>query len=143
MKTVYNKAIAEKDSIQKEALDVISQKDQLIQQLTNEINQVKSQQQQTIAKPEEVNLEIKPEQPRINAEKYIIQEPVSQGTRSHGPVEQGGFIETQMYDNSGRLENINYKYKLQTGLEYEPKNFFINLLLPDRGAQVQMFKNII
>ena len=45
-----------------------------------------------------------------------------------------------MYDNSGRLENINYKYKLQTGLEYEPKNFFINLLLPDRGAQVQMFK---
>ena len=45
-----------------------------------------------------------------------------------------------MYDNSGRLENINYKYKLQTGLEYEPKNFFINLLLPDRGAQVQIFK---
>ena len=70
--TVYNKAIAEKDNIQKEAFEIISQKDQLIQQLTNEIDQVKlqQQQQQIIAKPEEVKLDIKPEQPRINAEKY-------------------------------------------------------------------------
>ena len=69
----------------------------------------------------------------------MVQGSINQSTRSHGPVEQGGFIETQTYDNSGRLENIDYKYKLQTGIEYEPKNFFINFLLPDRG-QVQQFK---
>ena len=121
--TVYNKALAEKDSIQKEALSVIDQKDQLIQQLTNEITQMRSQRQQQmiVTKPEEVKLEIQPEQPRINPDKYIVQESVTQGTRSHGPVEQGGFIQTQTYDNSGKLENITYKYKLQTGVEYEPE----------------------
>ena len=134
-----NKAIAEKDYIQNEATNVINQKDQIIQQLTNEVNRMKSQQQRIIAKPEEIKLDIKTEQPRINAEKYLVQESISQSTRSHGSVEQGGFIETQTYNNSGRIGNIDYKYKLQTGMEYEPKNFFINLLLPDRG-QVQQFK---
>ena len=137
--TNYNQIVAEKNNIQNEAANVINQKDQLIQQLTDEINQMKAQQQTIVAKPEEVKLEIKPEQPRIQAEKYMVHEPISQSTRSHGPVEQGGFIETQTYDNLGRLENIDYKYKLQTGSEYALKNFFINLLLPDRG-QVQQFK---
>ena len=145
-KTVYDNIAAEKDNLQAEATNIINQKDQFIQQLTNEINQLKQQQQQQqqqqyqiVAKPEEVKLEIKPEQPRINPQKYMIQEPVSQGTRSHGPVEQGGFIETQVHDSSGNLESIDFKYRLQTGNEYQPKNFFINLLLPDRG-QVQQFK---
>ena len=139
--TNYNTIVMEKDNIQKEAQNIISQKDQLIQQLTNEINQIRAQQQQQMftTKPEEVKIEIAPEQPRINPEKYMIQEQVSQGTRSHGPVETGGFIETQIHDSSGNLESIDYKYRLQTGKEYQPKNFFISLLLPDRG-QIQQFK---
>ena len=68
-KTSCNKIVSEKDNIQNAASNVINQKDQLIQQLTNEINQMKSQQQIIVAKPEEVKLDIKPEQPRINAEK--------------------------------------------------------------------------
>ena len=69
-------------------MDVVSQKDQLIQQLINETNQMKSQQQQQqtiVTKPEEVKLGIKLEEPRINPEKYIIQESVSQGTRVTWP----------------------------------------------------------
>jgi len=92
-----------------------------------------------LTKPEEDKLDIKPEQPRINAEKYLVQESISQSTGSHDPVEQGGFIETQVHDKSGNIESIDYKYRLQTGKEYQPKNFFISLLLPDRG-QVQQFK---
>ena len=141
--TNYNAIVAEKNNIQKDAENIISQKDQLIQQLTNEINQIRLQQQQQqqlfTAKPEEIKINIQPEPPRINPEKYMIQEQVSQGTRSHGPVETGGFIETQVHDKSGNLESIDYKYRLQTGREYQPKNFFISLLLPDRG-QVQQFK---
>ena len=135
----YNTIVTEKNNLQKDAENIISQKDQLIQQLTN--NQIRLQQQQQIfaTKPEEIKLAIQPEQPRLNPEKYIVQEEVSQGTRSHGPVETGGFIETQVHDKSGNLENIDYKYRLQTGREYQPKNFFISLLLPDRG-QVQQFK---
>ena len=142
----YNAVVAEKNNIQKDAENIIYQKDQLIQQLTNEISQIRSQQQQQqqqqqmfTAKPEEIKIDIQPEQPRLNPEKYIVQEQVSQGTRSHGPVEPGGFIETQIHDKSGNLDSIDYKYRLQTGREYQPKNFFISLLLPDRG-QVQQFK---
>ena len=141
--TNYNAVVAEKNNIQKDAEDIISQKDQLIQQLTNEINQIRSQQQQQqmfTAKPEEIKIDIQPEQPRINPEKYIIQEQVSQGTRSHGPVEPGGFIEEHAFDNQGKLQGSDYKYRLQSGREYHPLEFFTKLLLPETSNDIKSFK---
>ena len=92
-----------------------------------------------VAKPEEINLEIQPESPRTNHGEIYGDTSVSQGNRSYDPVEYGRFIETQTYDNSDKLENINYKCKPHTDVEYDPKSFLINLLLPDR-EQAQMFK---
>ena len=70
---------------------------------------------------------------RVNPAEIYRDTSVSQGTRSHGPVEQGGFIETIVFDESGRVNNSNHKYKLQTGREYTPEEFFTKSLLSDRG----------
>ena len=141
--TNYNNIVAEKNSIEKdklniekEATDLINQKDQIIQQLINEINQLKLN-QSVVAKPEEINLQV--QEQRVNPTEIYRDTSVSQGTRSHGPVEQGGFIETVVFDESGRVTNSNHKYKLQTGKEYNPKEFFTKLLQPDRG-EIQQFK---
>ena len=141
--TNYNNIVAEKNSIEKdklniekEATDLINQKDQIIQQLINEINQLKLN-QSVVAKPEEINLQV--QEQRVNPAEIYRDTSVSQGTRSHGPVEQGGFIETVVFDESGRVTNSNHKYKLQTGKEYNPKEFFTKLLQPDRG-EIQQFK---
>ena len=78
--------------------------------------------------PEEVKLDI--DKPRVGP---------SASTRSQGPVEQGGTVETVIFDESGRITGIDYKYRLMNKQEYDVKDFFTKLLLPDRG-ELQAFK---
>ena len=118
----------EKNTIEKEATDLIIQKDQIIQLKSN---------RSVVAKPEEINLQV--QEQIVNPAEIYMDTSVSQGTRSHGPVEQGAFIETVVFDESGRVINSNHRYKLQTGREYNPKEFFTKLLQPD-GREVQNFK---
>ena len=125
------------EKLKSDAWATINQKKQIIQQLTNDINQFRNAQQ--AIEPEQVKVDIQelPLQPRINPEEpYRVHE----GTRSQGPAIIGEEIIHQVLDDKGSIAWQGKTFKL-AGKEYSAPQYALNLIKHNRSNEVKNFKN--
>ena len=122
------------EQIKNEAITHMNQKDQVIQQLTNEINQIKNS--QIAIKPEEIKVDVQPA-PRVNPEEAYR---VHEGTRSQGPAIIGEEIVHQVLNEQGSIIWEGKTFKL-AGKDYTTPQYALNLIKHNRTNEIKNFKN--
>ena len=125
------------EQIKNEAITHMNQKDQVIQQLTNELNQFKNS--QVAIKPEEIKVDVQDVQPtpRVNPEEAYR---VHEGTRSQGPAIIGEEIVHQVLNEQGSIIWQGKTFKL-AGKDYTAPQYALNLIKHNRTNEIKNFKN--
>ena len=115
----------------------MNQKDQVIKQLTNEINEIRNS--QAVVKPEEIKVDVQDVQPvpRANPEEAYR---VHEGTRSQGPAIIGEEIVHQVLNEQGSIIWEGKTFKL-AGKDYTVPQYALSLIKHNRTNEIKNFKN--